>query len=280
MGKVISFGDSFVVGLGTDREYESSLMSDNPNWKKMSEDEKAAQRQKVNDFRRQNSFTAFFAEKLKMNWVNEGRIGCDNQAIISQIFDYDLNKGFDKDDIILVSFTSSLRDKPSWMPDVITKNTHNGISFSFGEIFRYLNALQNLVWKDDNISKKYDKFTRDYFSRFIVEFWDERYYQMQNTWMISLIQHLFNTREVKYILMDGFEEMLSQTNKYLDYNFYWGYNEFCRSKFTIYSYLKSFQDDSLLELDGWNMNDAKKHPSKKGHEIFANQLLRYYNEVY
>ena len=27
MGKVISFGDSFVVGLGTDREYEQSLKS-------------------------------------------------------------------------------------------------------------------------------------------------------------------------------------------------------------------------------------------------------------
>ena len=80
--------------------------------------------------------------------------------------------------------------------------------------------------------------------------------------------------------MDGFEEMLSQKNKYLDYNFYWGYNDFGRSKLTIHDYLKSFQDDSLLELDGWNMNDAKKHPSKKGHEIFADELLRFYNEVY
>ena len=280
MGQVISFGDSFCVGLGTDRKHESNLTGGHPDWEKMSDDEKNKRRNEANWFRRQNSFTAFLAQKLKMEWQNHGRTGCNNQHIINKIFEHDFKIGFNKDDIILVSFTSSLRDKPSWMPDTITKNTYNGIAFSFGEIFRYLNQLQNLVWKDDNVSKKYDNFTRDYFSRFIIEFWDERYYQMKNTWMISLIQHLFNTRGVKYILMDGFEEMLSQTNKYLDYNFYWGYNEFCRSKFTIYSYLKSFQDDSLLELDGWNMNDAKKHPSKKGHEIFANQLLRYYNEVY
>ena len=280
MGQVISFGDSFCVGLGTDRKYESSLMGEHPDWEKMSDDEKNKQRNKVNLFRRQNSFTAFFSQKIKMEWQNHGIIGCNNRHIINKIFEHDFKIGFNKDDLVLVSFTSSLRDKPSWMPDTITKNTYNGIAFSFGEIFRYLNSLQNLVWKDDYISKKYDKFTRDYFSRFVIEFWDERYYQMQNTWMISLIQHLFDTRGVKYILMDGFEEMLSQRNKYLDYNFYWGYNEFGKSKLTIHDYLKSFQDASLLEVDGWNMNDAKKHPSKKGHEIFADELLRFYNEVY
>ena len=55
-------------------------------------------------------------------------------------------------------------------------------------MFRYLNNLQNLVWKDDNVKEKYDDFFREYFSRFVVEFWDETYYQMENTWMISLIQ--------------------------------------------------------------------------------------------
>ena len=280
MGKVISFGDSFVVGLGTDREYEQSLTGAHPDWDTMSETDKNKQREKVNMFRRANSFTAFFSSKMKMECINLGKIGCDNASIIDEIFKYDLNHGFEKDDIVLVCYTSSLRDRPSWIPDTISKNTHNGIAFSFGEMFRYLNNLQNLVWKDDNVKEKYDDFFREYFSRFVVEFWDETYYQMQNTWMISLIQQLLDKREVKYIMMDGFEEMLSKKNKHLNYKYYWGYGDMGTSKFTIHDYLKTFNDKSLLELEGWNMHDAKKHPSKKGHQIFADELKRFFDEVY
>ena len=48
-------------------------------------------------------------------------------SIIDEIFKYDLNHGFEKDDIVLVCYTSSLRDRPSWIPNTISKNTHNGI---------------------------------------------------------------------------------------------------------------------------------------------------------
>ena len=73
-------------------------------------------------------------------------------------------------------------------------------------------------------------------------------------------------------MMDGFEEMLSKKNKHLNYKYYWGYGDMGTSKFTIHDYLKTFNDKSLLELEGWNMHDAKKHPSKKGHQIFADEL--------
>ena len=42
MGQVISFGDSFCVGLGTDRKHESSLTGGHPDWQTMSDDEKWA----------------------------------------------------------------------------------------------------------------------------------------------------------------------------------------------------------------------------------------------
>ena len=75
-------------------------------------------------------------------------------------------------------------------------------------------------------------------------------------------------REVKYIMMDGFEEMLSRKNKHLNYKYYWGYGDMGTSKFTIHDYLKTFNDKSLLELEGWNIRSLKKHLSKKGHQIF------------
>ena len=77
MGKVISFGDSFIPGLGTDREYEQSLTGGHPDWDTMSETDKNKQREKVNMFR-SNFLTLFFSSKMKMECINLGRIGCDN----------------------------------------------------------------------------------------------------------------------------------------------------------------------------------------------------------
>ena len=59
MGQVISFGDSFCVGLGTDIKHESRLTGGQPDWQTMSDDEKNKRRREANLFRRQNSFTAF-----------------------------------------------------------------------------------------------------------------------------------------------------------------------------------------------------------------------------
>lgn len=275
MGKVISFGDSFVAGLGTDRIEEDKFLKGRPDWDTLSHDRKIIQRELCSQFRRSNSFTAFFAKELGFGWINNGSIGCDNKTILNSIFQYQFDSGFEEDDIVLIGFTSSLRDRPSWLPKIITQNTYNGVSFSFGELFRYMNNKQMLVWKDKLMEKSYDKFTRDYFKRFVMEFWDERYYDINNVWMISIIQHFLEFHKVKYIMFDAFDIMISNENKYLNNKCYWKVGQS-----TIHDFLKDFNDEDLLELDGYSMNDAKKHPSKRGHKVFAKELLRFYNEIF
>ena len=53
-----------------------------------------------------------------------------------------------------------------------------------------------------------------------------------------------------------------QENKHLNYKYYWGYGDMGTSKFTIHDYLKTFNDKSLLELEGWN-NDPEKNTQVK-----------------
>ena len=63
MKRVISFGDSFVAGLGTDKSYEESQLGKHPDWNNWNDREKAKARNKVSKFRRENSFTKFFSAK-------------------------------------------------------------------------------------------------------------------------------------------------------------------------------------------------------------------------
>ena len=45
-----------------------------------------------------------------------------------------------------------------------------------------------------------------------------------------------------------------------------------------FTHLKTYKDESLFEDQEETWNCA--HPSKKGHKLFAEELFRFYNEVY
>ena len=68
MKRVISFGDSFTAGLGTDKSYEELQLGKHPDWDKWTDKQKNKARQKVSKFRRENSFTKFFADNLNASY--------------------------------------------------------------------------------------------------------------------------------------------------------------------------------------------------------------------
>ena len=86
MKRVISFGDSFTAGLGTDKSYEESQLGKHPDWDKWTDKQKNKARQKVSKFRRENSFTKFFADNFNTSYENRGEIGCNNKDILDSIF--------------------------------------------------------------------------------------------------------------------------------------------------------------------------------------------------
>ena len=111
---IYSFGDSFTAGLGVDRDYEQSQLSQHPDWDTMTDEQKNIQRNKVERFRHENSYTANFARKVGIGYLNNGLSGCSNIDILNSVFENGDN--FKQDDIVFVGFTSSLRNPISFFP--------------------------------------------------------------------------------------------------------------------------------------------------------------------
>jgi len=264
MKRIVSFGDSFVAGLGTDREVEESMLGENPQWEEWSDIEKTKARSLASKFRNENSFTKFFADKLNVKYSNRGEIGCDNKKILNTIFEFDFKDG----DFVLVGFTSSMRDRLPFWPKVFNDSVASGITWSAKEIPLILTGDMKIVWNNDNAKQNYNDFFEKYLKTFITEVYDDKYFEIYNLNLVSIITEYLKYKGVDYILFDAFEPMLTENN----FDNYWE----CGKK-NIHSFLKEFDDNSLYEKDGYNINTiVAKHPSKSGHKLFAEELYRFY----
>ena len=268
MKRVVSFGDSFVEGLGTDRKVEESMLSENPQWEEWSDIEKNKARELAHNFRIENSFTKFFADKFNVKYCNRGESGCSNKNILDRIFEFN----FEDDDFVLVGFTSSIRDKLPFWPTIFNDNVASGITWSTNEIALITSGRMKIVWNNDDTKQNYNDFFEKYLKTFITELYDDKYFQIYNLNLVSIITEYLKYKGVNYILFDAFEPML--TNKHFDK--YWE----CGKK-NIHSFLKEFNDNGLYEKDGYNPNKfIARHPSKSGHKLFAEDLYKFYKEVY
>lgn len=283
MKRVISFGDSFTAGLGTDREYEESQLGHHPDWEKWTEEEKNKARHKVSKFRRKNSFTKFFADNFNASYKNCGEIGCNNKDILNCIFKYDSEYGFKDDDFVLISFTSSLRDKATFIPDLINNSLMAGITWSVKDMAQLLEGSTRVVFKDDN-AKQYTEFMESYYlPDFLLNVYDERYYDIYNLNLVHFIQSFLKYKKVNYIMFDAFEPMFqNEIPKQIDTTYYWEIG-----KKNIWSYLKDFNDEILYEtdevyftVDNDRNENVHKHPSRKGHELFTKELIKFYESIY
>jgi hypothetical protein len=270
MKKVISFGDSFTLGLGTDRKVEDQLFQSAKN--------RHEGKDKQRKFEINNSFTKFFADKFKVPFINTGVPGCNNKYILNEIMKYDMDKGFEKDDFVLIGFTSSYRDKLPFFPDIYNDNVRHGFQWSMKELPLLSNPKDIFFWKSKLTKRHQDtlnEFMKEYLKFYMVEVFDDSYWQIYNSNLIVYIQKFLEFKKVKYIMFDAFEPMLNDIPKFVNTKTYWG----C-AKQNIYSFLKQFNDD-VYELDGWNVNDGvSRHPSRKGHKLFTAELYRFYNEIY
>ena len=282
MKRVISFGDSFTAGLGTDKSYEESQLGKHPDWDKWTDKEKTEARQKVSKFRRENSFTKFFADNFNCSYENRGEIGCNNKNILDSIFKYDSQYGFKDDDLVLIAFTSSLRDKLTFIPDLINDSLMAGITWSVKDMTQLLEGSARAVFKDDN-ARQYTEFMESYLPDFLLNVYDEKYYDIYNLNLVYFIQSFFKYKKVNYIMFDAFEPMFrNKIPKQIDTTYYWEIG-----KKNIWSHLKDFNDERLYEtdevyftVDNDRNGNVHKHPSRKGHELFTKELVKFYESIY
>ena len=269
---IYSFGDSFTAGLGVDREYEQSQLGSHPDWDTMTDKQKNIQRNKVERFRHENSYTAYFARKVGMGYLNKGLSGCSNVDILNTIFECGDN--FKQGDIVFVGFTSSLRNPLPYFPKKIY-NTEFKLAPN-------LNVLKNLseIKINDLMKKNYSEesmsFFQDYSKFYLTEMFDEQYYEIVNYNIVVFLQKYFEHKKINYVMFDAFDYMVNQKYEHIDKKYYWNIG-----KKTIYSYITSFNDEGLLEKAGYNPYDqAPRHPSIEGHKLFAEELHKFYKKVY
>jgi len=284
--KVISFGDSFTSGVGTDWIKEKQIKEEN-------KDNSELASTLFQEFTTSHSFTRYFADKLKVDWVNKGEPGCCNKAIITSIFQYFADGFFDKGDLVLVSFTSTTRDDFPFFP-TLKQRQWKGLSWNINDIYLTLeddrtfkqfketvstNDLLGLPVTPENTDIGY--FLNNYKKFFVTEMFDYRYLDFFNFNMIALLQQFFDYIGVDYILIDAFEPTFNSSTydkrDLIDtYKHYWGYNTY-----NIYSYLEKYEDRELFELEEYVLANSSgpKHPSTKGHKLFAETLYKYYKKT-
>lgn len=287
---VYSFGDSFTVGLGTDREYEESLLLKHPSWDIMSDQEKNIHRKKVNKFRERNCFTYFFANSLNIKYENLGFIGCNNNYILDLICSYVIGNQITKNDLVLINFTSSLRNTPSFFPHFFVNRPERGITgisfgnteYSFDKFPEYGEIeTEKTIWKKyQGRVDGYRHYLNDYKNIFLKRSFSFDAIDYYNQNLILFLQDFLKAFKIKYIMFDAFDPMVNTDvfnfTEYIDKNTYWGYG-----KDTIWSFLDKKNDSSLLETyDEGDDLKRKLHPSKKGHQLFAHELYKKYQEIY
>ena len=183
--KVISFGDSFTQGLGVDRIAEQKFFDDNPGDKKEA-------RKLHRAFTHSLSFTKLFADKLGAEWENSGESGCNNRRILSNAFDSFSQGKYEKGDLAIVTFTSTLRDKLPFTPELYDKQWA-GVTWSinelvdlfrdYGTLDKYkknadISLLQGLEVNDKNSTFSY--FYRDWVKFFVTDMFEFRYLDFDN----------------------------------------------------------------------------------------------------
>ena len=185
--KLYSFGDSFTQGLGTDRKVEHTLMGGDKDWDSWTEEKKNTQRSKISKFWIENSFTHMLADKLDCEYKNFGQNGSTNMYIVETMMRN--SHLFKKGDLIIIGWTSSLRDKiPFWPKQVKYKwiAPSQQVKNSFLLPNANMRGAQHIGvdTEESNEELKNEKEGHEFFTNFtkgwLVEGYQEEYYHLYN----------------------------------------------------------------------------------------------------
>ena len=159
---------------------------------------------------------------------------------------------FKKGDLVLIGWTSSLRDKlPFWPRQVKYKWIAPSQRVKNSFLLPEARGAQNVgasaeSFKHDfreefNKELKNGKEVHEFFKQFtkgwLVEGYQEEYYHLYNEQLIYFVQKFLEYNKVKYIMFNAFEPMLQSESSLIDYKYYW-----TGGKESIWSLTKHNQD--------------------------------------
>lgn len=252
--KLFTFGDSWTEGVGgcLEEEYTTNIPEE---------------RTKI---RHKYCWSKYLSDLLKIEFQNFGMGAVSNKTIFDTTCHAIHNNIIKKDDIVVVMWSSSLRDSVPFFP------SENPWHF-WGENSIKKKHIYTFILDKNPLSKTYNQksLKKEYKEYFINNLFSEAYYDIVNQNYILYLQYMFNKIGIRYVFCDAFDLMvkkqiikeIDKTN-FINKDHYWGFSDITIKDFLINKNRKDVWEDGVL----WNNDTAGKHPNKIGYELIANLL--------
>ena len=244
-----AYGDSWTEGEGCDLEIESTLKN-----------------QELIIYRNQNSWVKSLADKLNLQWINNGKSGNPNSVIFNSIIDDVTNDRIKKGDLVIVLWSSSLRDYAAFLP------RQQWVSWSVKHL---VNLPEKFINSYKSHNETYDSFLREYKSFFLDNLFNQNYYNIVNQNYIIFLQKLFEFYGIKYVMADAFDMMVVDPNEKDDIGgmiktkYYWEYR-----KKTMRDFLQETKLDCFEDIKMMSKNPAQ-HPNVLGYNLISVEFNNY-----
>jgi lysophospholipase L1-like esterase len=257
--KLFAYGDSWTEGCGIDPHKE--ILIENKEDRKY--------------FRNSKAWPKVLSGLTGYDHQNQSIAGTDNNTIFNKIIEDVKSKTVKEGDLIIVMWSSSLRDDVpffpkgewhAWGSNYITEG-HKNKWFIFNETALTKNSTYNnflINFKDLYIS---DLFTQDY-------------YNIINQNYIIFLQELFNFYHVNYIFCDGFDKMVddikSENDKthLINKSCYFGWG-----KKTLKNLLTETGNRLMWEDPKYDIKEIPgMHPSELGYRLIAEEIYKFIDQ--
>jgi len=288
--RIFAFGDSFTQGEGANlklcREIEAIFV------KERSKSKRAHGLALVSDINRKLSWTQHVEDDLGIYVDNQAETGASNQKIFQKVFDVDKWAKFNSDDLIIVAWSSILRDPMPFLPNVYQESSPTGIGWSIKELAgkdAERLFLETYPDKLDKSEKNYlietlVPFMKEFFKDYIVDIHDGSLHNYLTVNYIYFLQKFFESRGIRYMMVDAFENTTAYKScnpklwKSIDTEYYMGFD-----KTTLWDLL----NDKCGEKDVWEDEELrsktdgiKHHPNMEGYKIISEFVLEYLKETF
>jgi len=244
-----AYGDSWTEGEGCNLEIESTLKN-----------------QELIIYRNQNSWVKLLADKLNLQWINNGKSGNPNSVIFNSIIDDVTNDRIKKDDLVIVLWSSSLRDYAAFLP------RQQWVSWSVKHL---VNLPEKFINSYKSNNETYDSFLREYKSFLLDNLFNQNYYNIVNQNYIIFLQKLFEFYDIKYVMADAFDMMVVNPNETDDVSniiktkHYWEYRKKTMKDFLCESKSNCFEDRKMMA------KNPAQHPNILGYNLISVEFNNY-----
>lgn len=255
--KLFTFGDSWTEGVGSD-----------VNLEKLSNNQ--IEKTKI---RHNFCWANYLSKLLDVEFINLGMGASSNKTIFDMATQSIHNQTINKDDLVVIMWSSSLRDELPFFP------SYNPWHF-WGERYTSKKHIYEFIVgkSESNKSDLHLNLKKEYKEFFLENIFSNSYYNIVNQNYIIYLQYMFEKIGIRYLFCDAFDNMIKEDitieidkTHLINKNHYWGFRDKTMKDFLVDANLKNVWEDG----DFWVNNKGGKHPSRYGYELIGNELYKW-----